>query len=75
MKKLKDKIIDKIEKIVIFPEIGVAVNNIFITDKFVRKIVVDNYYLYYKADTEKKSICILAFAYAKRDQNNIYKSP
>ena len=37
--------IEKIEKIIVFPEMGVVVNNIFITDKFVRKTVVDNYYL------------------------------
>ncbi len=49
------------------PEAGMFVENEYLTDKQVRRILVENYIVYYKAAAEEKTVYILRIVYGYRN--------
>ncbi len=68
------KLFENIGVVCSFPETGAFVENEYLTDKSVRKLLIDNYICYYKADETEKVIYILRIVYARRNQNEIVRS-
>ncbi len=73
-KELYQKIFESIDTVLSFPETGQVVVNEFLTDKKIRRLLVDNYIIYYKADIENSVIYIIRIVFGKRDFNEIAKS-
>ena len=65
------RIFDSIDNIRNFPQSGLIVENSFLTDKTVRRLVVDNYILYYKPNDSEKIIYIVRIVYGKRNLDEI----
>ena len=72
--KLGRKIFEKIDIVREFPETGVLIDNEFLADRTVRKILVDNYVLYYKTDYDERVIFVLRIVYGKRNLDEILKT-
>lgn len=70
---LAQKIFECIDNVKTFPESGLLVDNEFLTDKTIRRVLVDNYSIYYKADDNKKLIYIVRLVYSKRDMSELFK--
>ena len=68
------KIFEQINVVRSFPDSGAPVDNEFLSDKSVRKLLVDNYILYYKAHYDEKIIFIIRIVYGKRNLDDILKS-
>lgn len=68
------KIFEKIDMVRFFPESCAIVENEFLSDKTVRKLLVDNYIIYYKANHDKKIITIIRIVYGKRNLDEIIKT-
>ena len=71
---LAKKIFERIDTVRLFPESGALVVNEFVNNKSIRKIVVDNYIVYYTASNENKEIVIVRIVYAKRNLDEIMRS-
>ena len=56
-----------------FPQSGPRVANEFLPSNQVRKIVINNYVMYYQPHPETEMISILRVVYGKRDINEILK--
>ena len=67
------KIFENIDTIRVFPETGLALNNELVSDKAVRRVVIDNYVLYYKANEANKTIEIVRIVYGKMNLEEIYR--
>ena len=67
------KIFESIDNVRNFPQSGSVVDNSFLADKSVRRIVVDNYIVYYKASENEKTIYIIRIVYGKRNLDEIYR--
>lgn len=65
------KIFDNIDNIRNFPQSGLIVENSFLTDKTIRRLVIDNYILYYKSNDSEKIIYIVRIVYGKRNLDEI----
>ena len=68
------KIFEKINMIRTFPDSCALVDNEFLSDKSVRKLLVDNYIIYYKTDYDEKMLCIVRIVYGKRNLDEILKT-
>ena len=68
------KVIEKIGFLCSFPEAGRFVDNKLITDKTLRRFLIDDYILYYKVDNEDKVIQIIDIVYGKMDLEKIYRN-
>ena len=68
------KIFEKINMIRTFPDSCALVDNEFLSDKSVRKLLVDNYIVYYKTDYDKKILSIVRIVYGKRSLDEILKT-
>lgn len=73
-KRLFDKIFDCIDTLRQFPDSGSLVENEFLTEKSVRRAIVDNYIIYYIADETQNKINIIRIAYGKRNTDGIFRS-
>lgn len=62
---------EKIDAIRHFLQPGMVVDNPFLTDHDVRRVLIDNYILYYKAVDAEKVVCIIRIVYAKRNLDEI----
>ena len=71
---LGKKIFDKIDTVRSFPESCELVDNEFLSDKTVRKMLVDNYVVYYKASHDEKCVYIVRIVYGKRNLDEILKT-
>jgi plasmid stabilization system protein ParE len=71
---LAQKIFNSIDNVRAFPGSGLPVENKFLADKNIRKVLVENYSIYYKADDTYKIIYIIRLVYSKRDFNEIAKT-
>lgn len=67
------KVFSSIENLCVFPESGALLQNEFVADKTIRKVVVDNYLLYYKMDAAEKYIYTLRIVYGKINLETIYR--
>ena len=65
------KVFENIDAIRHFPQSGMVVDNHFLTDKDVRRVLVDNYILYYKAADAEKVVYIIRIVYVKRNLDEI----
>lgn len=65
------KIFEAIDNICAFPKSGTLTDNVGIADNTVRRLVIDNYLLYYKPLDDDKLIYILRIVYGQRNQTNI----
>lgn len=65
------KLKEGIEKLDIFPERYPLINEQNYADEGIRKILVNNFYVYYWIDTKNLSVNIIAIIYAKRDQLSV----
>lgn len=72
-KSLFNKMFQIIDSATVFPESGAVIDNEFVVDKTVRKLLVDNYVIYYKALHEEKTICIVRIVYGKRNLDEILR--
>lgn len=68
------KIFEKIDIVRSYPESCAIVDNEFLSDKTVRKLLVDNYIIYYKANHDEKIIIIIRIIYGKRNLDEIIKT-
>ena len=48
-------------------------HNAFLPRKIIRKKVVGNYLLYYRADKERKTVWLLRIVYGRRDMDEVLK--
>lgn len=71
--KLMEDIGHCMETVCVFPEGGALVTNAFLPRKIIRKKVVGNYLLYYRADKERKTIWLLRIVYGRRDMDEVLK--
>jgi len=65
------KIFEAIDNVCVFPQSGTQVVNSGIADNTVRRLVIDNYILYYKPLDNDKFIYILRIVYGQRKQTDI----
>ncbi len=65
------KIFTVIDNVCAFPQSGTLLDNDGIADNTVRRLVIDNYLLYYKPIDAAKSIYILRIVYGQRKQTDI----
>jgi len=70
---LAHRIFECIDNVRVFPESGLIVENDFLADKTIRKVLVENYTIYYKADDKNKLIYIVRLVYSRRDMNELFK--
>lgn len=68
-----EKVFDKIDTVRCFPESGALVDNEFLADKAVRKLLVDHYVIYYKVFYDQKMLYIVRIAYGKRNLDEILR--
>lgn len=72
---LSKKIFERVDSIRMFPESGSIVENEFLTSSItVRKIVVDNYIVYYTVSDADKAIIITRIIYGKRNLDEILRN-
>ncbi len=71
--KLMEDIGHCMETVCVFPEGGALVTNAFLPRKIIRKKVVGNYLLYYRADKERKTVWLLRIVYGRRDMDEVLK--
>lgn len=72
--KLGRKMFEQIDMVRAFPKPVAPVDNEFLSDKAVRKLLVDNYVIYYKAHYDEKIISIIRIVYGKRNLDEISKT-
>ena len=70
-KALYRKTFEAIDVICAFPQSGAEVNNVYYFSEPLRRILIDNYILYYQILDEEKLINIVRFVYGRRNQENI----
>ena len=74
-KNLSKKIFEHINTVRMFPESGAIVENEFLTVAVtVRKIIVDNYIVYYTVSKQDNAIIIIRIVYGKRNLDEIMRS-
>lgn len=72
--KLGRKIFEHIEAVCVYPETGMLVDNEYLSDKQVRRILVDNYIVYYKPIAAEETIYILRIVYGYRNLDTIVRT-
>ena len=71
---LSARIFDNIEYLGDFPHMGTLVENGYILDKSVRRLMIDDYIIYYKTDDDTKRIYIVRVVYGRRDQDEVLRT-
>ena len=67
------KVFENIDTICAYSETGLLISNEYVSDKSVRRVLIDNYVMYYKTDEENKRIFIVRIIYGKRNLTDIIK--
>lgn len=70
---LLEEIFSSIEALTACPYSGKLVNNRYLSDRSVRRVLVENYVIYYKTDESKNVLYVVRIAYGKRDGKNVFK--
>lgn len=68
---LTEKIYSALSAACTFPESGLKVNNEYITDKTVKKLVVDNYLVFYKVVESLNALLVLRIIYGMQNYKDI----
>lgn len=69
-----DALIQAIDQVCMFPQSGVVVVNDYLPDVELRKILINNYLMYYLSDADTKTLYILRLLYGRRDIEAILKT-
>lgn len=69
--KLACKVFEAIDNICHFPDAGVLLDNEYVSDNAVRRLVIDNYILYYKPVRAEKTIYIVRIVCGYRKQDDV----
>ena len=72
-KKFFETVFQKIDTVRCFPESGALVENEFLADKAVRKLIADQYVIYYKISHDEKMIYMIRIVYGKRNLDEILR--
>lgn len=73
-RELGRKIFEQIDNACKFPDSGLVVENEFLRDKTVRRLLADNYSIYYKAVSEERTVYIIRIIYSRRNLDEILKT-
>lgn len=65
--KLLNKIIDKFDTVALFPKSAPLINNEYVKNKNIRKLLVDNYIAFYEVDDIYKEIIIIRIMYGMQN--------
>ena len=65
------RVFESIDNLRKFPLSGMLVENEFLPNKDIRKVVIDNYIMYYLAGEAKREIIIVRIIYGKRNLEKI----
>lgn len=68
------KVFENIDNIRNFPFSGMIVENDFLLNKEIRRIVVNNYIMYYLTNEKTREITIIRIVYGKRNLEDIYRA-
>lgn len=68
------KLFESIDNVRNFPQSGMLVENDFLADKKIRRVIIENYVMYYVTDDEKRKIYIVRIVYGKRNLEEIYRT-
>ena len=68
------KVFERIDNIRSFPLSGTLVENYFLSNKNIRRIVIDNYLLYYTESDSQQTIYIVRIVYGRRNLEEIYRT-
>lgn len=71
---LYSDIFKNIEELKSFPDMGMPVDNEYLSDKSVRRLLVENYTVFYKVFNSERKIYVLRVVYSKRNLNEILSS-
>ena len=71
--RLIDEMDQEIHMICRYPESGTPVVNEFIRRTDIRRLVIENYLLYYIADKENQRILVLRIVYGRRDLEEVMR--
>ena len=71
--RLIDEMDQEIHMICRYPESGTPVVNEFIRRTDIRRLVIENYLLYYIADKENQRILVLRIVYGRKDLEEIMR--
>ena len=66
-----DKVFSAIDTLRACPKTGMVLDNEYVLDKSIRRVLIDNYVMYYKFDEANEKIIILRILYAKRNLTEI----
>ncbi len=72
--RLGRKMFEQIDMVCSFPESGAPVDNEFLADKTVRRLLVDSYAIYYKAHYDEKIVSVIRIVYGKRNLDEILRT-
>ena len=65
--KLLNKINEKFDSIALFPKSAPLLNNDYVTNKNIRKLLIDNYIAFYEVDDINKEIRIIRIIYGMQN--------
>ena len=65
--KLLNKINEKFDSIAFFPKSAPLLNNDYVTNKNIRKLLIDNYIAFYEVDDINKEIRIIRIIYGMQN--------
>ena len=68
------KLFEAIDNVRNFPLSAMLLDNEFLSDKNVRRVVVDNYVMYYTVRQSEQTVYIVRIVYGKRNLEEIYRS-
>lgn len=68
------KVFENIDNIRNFPLSGMIVENDFLLNKEIRRIVLNNYIIYYLTNEKTREITIIRIVYGKRNLEDIYRA-
>ena len=71
---LGNKIFEQIDNVCLFPLSGSLVSNELFVDNSIRKLIIDNYVLYYIPNEQEKRIYILRVVYGQRNLDNVLRN-
>ena len=66
-----DKVFSSVDTLCAYPKTGMVLDNEYVSDKSIRRVLVDNYVMYYKFDETNEKIIILRILYTKRNLTEI----